>query len=119
MQSICSRTHQVWSHRLVKMSCLVVVECLRCLFCNPSASPLDPKRQKVVGTKFAGDEVPAGGSAETAGTNPSTTSAGVVTIAVAGTSPSAGVTLAPVTSTVVIKPRALKLKKSEMKKSSL
>jgi hypothetical protein len=80
--------------------------------------------QKVVGAEFAGDEVPAGGSAETAGTDPSTTSAGVVTIAMAGTSrghptPSADVTPPPATSTVVVKPRALRLKKSGMKKSSL
>jgi hypothetical protein len=73
----------------------------------------------VVGAEFAGDDVPVGGFAETAGTDPSTTSARVVTIAVAGTSPLAGVTPPPATSTVVIKPRALKLKKSGMKKSSL
>jgi hypothetical protein len=119
MQSVCSRTHQVWSHRLVELSNLVVVERLRCLFCSLSASPPDPKRQKVVGTEFAGDDVPAGGSAETAGTDPATTSAGVVTIAVAGTSPSACVTPPPATSTVVIEPRALRLKKAGMKKSSL
>jgi hypothetical protein len=101
------------------MSCLIVVECLRCLFCSPSASPPDPKHQKVVGAEFAGDEVPAGGSAETAGTDPSTTSAGVVTVALAGTSPSASVTPPLVTSTVVIKPQALRPKKSGMKKSSL
>jgi hypothetical protein len=45
----------------------------------------------VVGAEFAGDDVPAGGSAETAGTDPSTTSTGVVAIAVVGNSPSAGV----------------------------
>jgi hypothetical protein len=75
----------------------------------------------VAGTAFAGDDVPAGGSAETAGMDPSTTSAGVVTIAVAGTSPghpapSAGVTPPPAMSTVVVK---LRLKKSGMKKSFL
>jgi hypothetical protein len=78
----------------------------------------------VIEAEFARDDVPAGDSAETAGTDPSTTSAGVVTIAVAGTSPghlapSAGVTPPPATSTVVIKPQALRLKKSGMKKSSL
>jgi hypothetical protein len=66
----------------------------------------------VVGAEFAEDDVPAGGSAKTAGTDPSTTSAGVVTIAVASTSPLAGVTPPPATSTVVIKPQALRLKKS-------
>ncbi|XP_025819844.1 atherin-like [Panicum hallii] len=91
---------------------------------SPSASPPNPKRQNVVGAKFAGDDVPAGGSAETTRTDPSTTSAGVVTVAEAGTAPghlapSAGVTPPPATSTMVIKPRALRLKKSGMKKSSL
>jgi hypothetical protein len=78
--------------------------------CSPSASPSDPKCQKVIGTEFAGGDVPAGKAAETAGTNPSTTSGEVVTVAVVGTSPSAGVTPPPATSTVVIKPRALKTK---------
>jgi hypothetical protein len=78
----------------------------------------------VVGTAFAGDDVPAGGSIETAGTDPSTTSIGVVTIAVVGTlprhlTPSAGVTPPPVMSTVVLKPWVLRLKKPAMKKSSL
>jgi hypothetical protein len=44
----------------------------------------------MVGTAFAGDDVPAGDSAETAGMDPSTTSAGVVTIAMVGTSPALG-----------------------------
>jgi hypothetical protein len=116
---MCSRTHKVWTRHLVELSNLVVIECLHYLFCSPSASPPDTKRQKVVGAEFAGDDVPAGGSAETARMDPSTTSTGVVTIAVVGTSPSAGVTPPPAMSTVVIKPRALKLKKSGMKKSSL
>jgi hypothetical protein len=73
----------------------------------------------VVGTEFAGYDVPAGGSVETARTDPRTTSVGVVTVAMAGTSPSAGVTLPLATSTVVIKPRALRLKKAGMKNSSL
>jgi hypothetical protein len=81
--------------------------------------PPDLKRQKVIGAEFSGDDVPAGGAAETAGTDPSTTSAGIVAIAVVGTSPSSGVIPPPATSTVVIKPRALRLKKSVMKKSSL
>jgi hypothetical protein len=85
---VCSRTHQVWSRRLVELSNLVVVDHLCCLFCSPSASRPNPKRQKVVGTKFAGDDVPAGGSAETTGTDPVTTSAGVVIVAVVGTPPS-------------------------------
>jgi hypothetical protein len=56
--------------------------------------------------------------------DPSTTFVGVVTIAVVGTSPehlapSAGVTLPPVMSIVVVKPRVLRLKKPAMKKSSL
>jgi hypothetical protein len=102
----------------------MVVGCLLRLCCNPSSSPPDPKRQKVVRTAFAGDDVLAGGSAETAGTDPSTTSAGVVTIAAAGTSPghpapSAGVTPPPAMSTVVVKPRVLRLKRSGIKKSSL
>jgi hypothetical protein len=108
----------------VELSSLVVVGCLLCLCCSPSSSPPNPKRRKVVGTAFAGDDVPAGGSAETARTDPSTTSAGVVTIAVASTSPghlapSAGVTPPPVMSTVVVKPWVLRLKKPAMKKSSL
>jgi hypothetical protein len=78
----------------------------------------------MIGTSFAGDDVPAGGSVETAGTDPSTTSAGVITIAVADTSlghpaPSAGVTPPPAMSTVVVKPQALRLKKSGIKKSKL
>jgi hypothetical protein len=61
----------------------------------------------VVGTAFTGDDVLADDSAETAGTDPSTTSAGVVTIAVAGTSPghpapSAGVTPPLAMSTMVV-----------------
>jgi hypothetical protein len=124
MQSVRSRTRQLWSHRLVELSSLVVVECLLCFCCSPSASPPDPKCQKLVGAEFAGDDVPAGGSIETAGTDPSTTSAGVVTVAVAGTllghpAPSAGVTPLPATSTMVVRPRALRLKKSGKKKSSL
>jgi hypothetical protein len=92
--------------------------------CSPSSSPPDPKRRKVVGTAFAGDDVPVGNSAETARMDPLTTSAGVVTIAVAGTSPghpalSAGVTPPPAMSTMVVKPRALRLKKSGIKKSKL
>jgi hypothetical protein len=80
--------------------------------------------RKEVGTTFAGDDVPAGGSAKATGTNPSTTYARVMTIAVAGTSPghlapSAGVTLPPVMSTVVVKTEVLRLKKPAMKKSSL
>jgi hypothetical protein len=108
----------------VELSSLVVVGCLFCLCGSPSSSPPDPKCQKGDGTAFARDDVPAGGSAETAGTDQSTTSAEVVTIAVAGTSPghlapSAGVTPSPVMSTVVVKPRVLRLKKPAMKKSSL
>jgi hypothetical protein len=108
----------------VELSSLVDVGCLLFLCCSPSSSPPNPKRRKVVGTAFAGDDVPAGGSAETAGTDPSTTSTRVMTIAVAGTSPghlvrSAGVTPPPVMSTVVVKPRVLRLKKPTMKKSSL
>jgi hypothetical protein len=88
----------------VELSSLVVVGCLLCLCCSPSSSPPDHKRRKVVGTTFAGDDVPTGGSAKTAGMDPSTTSAGVVTIAVAGSSPghlvpSASVTSPPVMST--------------------
>jgi hypothetical protein len=91
----------------VELSSLTVVECLLCLFCSPSASPPDPKHQKVVGAEFAGDDVPAGGSGETVGTDPSTTSAGVITVAVAGISPghpapSAGVTPPSATSTMVV-----------------
>jgi hypothetical protein len=78
----------------------------------------------MVGTTFARDDVPVGDSAETAGTDPTTTSAGDVTIAVAGTSPghpvpSAGVTPPLAMSTVVVKPQALRLKKSGIKKSKL
>jgi hypothetical protein len=73
----------------------------------------------VTGTEFAEDDVPAGGAAETAGTDRSTASAKMVTIAVADTSQSAGVNPPLATSTVVKKPRALRLKKAAMKKSSL
>jgi hypothetical protein len=78
----------------------------------------------VVGTTFAGDDVPADGFAETAKMDLSTISVGVMTIAMAGTSPghlepSAGVTPPPVMSTVVVKPQVLRLKKPAMKKSSL
>jgi hypothetical protein len=71
----------------VELSSFAVVGCLLCLCCSPSSSPPDPKRRKVVGTAFAGDDVPEGASAESARMDPSTTSAGVMTIAVAGTSP--------------------------------
>jgi hypothetical protein len=102
----------------VELSSLVVVGCLLYLCCSPSSSPPDPKLRKVVGTTFAGDDVPAGGSTETVVKDPSTTAAGVVTIAVAGTSPghvapSAGVT------PPLVKPWVLRLKKLAMKKSSL
>jgi hypothetical protein len=102
----------------------VFAECLLCLCCSPSSSPPDPKRRKVVGIAFAGDDVPAGGSVETAGTDSSTTSAGVMTIAMVGTSlghpaPSASGTPPPEMSTVVVKPWALRLKKSGIKKSKL
>jgi hypothetical protein len=89
------------------------------VFCSPSASPPDPKRQKVVGTEFAGNDVPADDATETAGTDPSTTSAGMVTIAVVGTAQPAGVTPPPAMSTVAEIPRALRIKKAVMKKSSL
>jgi hypothetical protein len=59
-----------------------------------SSHPQAPKGDRA---EFAGDDVPAGGAAKTAGMDPATTSARVVTIAVAGTSPSAGVTLPPAT----------------------
>jgi hypothetical protein len=101
------------------LSNIEIGDCLHYLFCSPSASPPDPKRQKVIGTEFAGGDVPAGGSAETAGTDPSTTLAEMVTIAVVGTLQLAGVTPPPAMSTVVKKPQALRLKKSAMKKSSL
>jgi hypothetical protein len=73
----------------------------------------------VTGTNFAGDDVPADDAAETAGTDPSSTSERMVTIAVVGTSQPAGVTPPPATSTVVEKPWALRIKKAIMKKSSL
>jgi hypothetical protein len=88
-------------------------------FCSPSASPPDPKRQEVVGTEFVGNDVPADDAAETAGTDPSTTSAGTVTIVVVGTVQPAGVTPPPATSTMVEIPQALRIKKAFMKKSSL
>jgi hypothetical protein len=108
----------------VELSSLVVVGCLLCLCYSPSSSPPDPKCRKVVGTVFFGDDVLAGGTTETTGMDPLTTSAAVVTIAVAGTSPghlvlSAGVTAPSIMSTVVVKPRVLRLKKPAMKKSSL
>jgi hypothetical protein len=80
---------------------------------------LTPSAKKVVGTKLAGNDVPADDAAETAGTDPSTTSAEMVTIAVAGTVQPAGVTLPPAMSTVVEIPRSLRIKKAVMKKSSL
>jgi hypothetical protein len=60
----------------------------------------------------AGNDVPADDAVETAGTDPSTTSAGTVTIAMAGTAQSAGVSPPPATSTVVEIPRGLKNKGS-------
>jgi hypothetical protein len=72
----------------------------------------------VVETGLAGNDVPADEAAETAGTDPST-SVGVVTIAMAGTVQPAGMTPPPATSTVVEIPRALRVKKAVMKKSSL
>jgi hypothetical protein len=78
-----------------------------------------PKRQEVVETGFTGNDVPADEAAETAETDPSTTTAGTVTIAVAGTSQPAGVTPPPASSTVVEIPRALRINKAIMKKSSL
>jgi hypothetical protein len=73
----------------------------------------------VVETGLTGNDVPADEAAKTAGTDPSTTSARKVTIAVAGTAQSAGVTPPPATSTEVEIPRALRIKKAIMKKSSL
>jgi hypothetical protein len=73
----------------------------------------------VVETGFTGNDIPADVAAETAGTDPSTTSAGMVTITVVGTSQPAGVTPPPALSTVVEIPRALRIKKAVMKKSSL
>jgi hypothetical protein len=73
----------------------------------------------VAETGLAGDDVPADEAAETAGMDPSTTSAGVVTIAMVVTAQQAGVTPPPATSTVVETPRALRVKKVVMKKSSL
>jgi hypothetical protein len=51
--------------------------------------------------------------------DPSTTSAGMVTIVVAGTVQSAGVSPPLATSTMVEIPWALRIKKAVMKKSSL
>jgi hypothetical protein len=73
----------------------------------------------VVETGFAGNDVPTDEAVETAGTDPSTTSAGTVTIAVAGTAQSADVTPPPAMSTEVEITQALRIKKSIMKKSSL
>jgi hypothetical protein len=73
----------------------------------------------VVKTRLAGNDVPADEAAETAGMNLSTTSTGVVTIAVAGTAQPAGVTPPPAMSTVVEIPQALRVKKAVMKKSLL
>jgi hypothetical protein len=78
-----------------------------------------PKRQEVVETRLGGNDVPVDEAAETARTDPSTTSAGTVTITVAGTAQLAGVTPPPAMSTEVEIPRALRIKKSVMKKSSL
>jgi hypothetical protein len=73
----------------------------------------------VVGTEFAGNDVSVDDAAQTAGMDPSTTSAGMVTIAVVSTAQPARVTPPPATSTVVEVPRALRIKKAVMKKSSL
>jgi hypothetical protein len=86
-----------------------------------SSQPQAPKGGR---DRICWDDIPAGDSAEIAGTDPSTTSAAGVTIAMVGTSPghlapSAGVTPPLVMSTVVVKPRVLRLKKPAMKKSSL
>ena len=82
----------------------------------------EPKCRKVVESTPAGDDVPAGSSAEAAGADLSTTSTKVVTVAVAGTvpglpEPSAGATQPPATSSVV-KPQGLRLKPI-VKKSTL
>jgi hypothetical protein len=53
------------------------------------------------------------------GTDPSASTTGAVTVAVAGTAPPAGVTPPPAMSTVVETPWALRVKKAVMKKSSL
>jgi hypothetical protein len=67
----------------------------------------------------AGDDVLADDATETAGTDPSTTPAEMVTITVAGTVQPAGVNPPPATSTVEEIPRTLRVKKAVMKKSSL
>jgi hypothetical protein len=83
-----------------------------CFFSQPQA----PRSGR---DRTPGNDVPADEAAETAGTDPSTTSAGVVTIAVAGTVQPAGMTPPPAMSTVVEIPWALRVKKAVMKKSSL
>jgi hypothetical protein len=73
----------------------------------------------VAETGLIGEDVLADEAAETARTDPSTTFARVVTIAVAGTVQPAGMTPPPATSTMVDIPWALRVKKAVMKKSSL
>jgi hypothetical protein len=73
----------------------------------------------VAETGLTRDDVPADEAAEIAGTDPLTTSARVVTIAVAGTAQPAGVTPPLATRIVVEIPRVLRVKKAVMKKSSL
>jgi hypothetical protein len=58
-------------------------------------------------------------SASAIGADPSASATGAVTIVVAGTAPPAGVTPPPATGTVVETPRAMRVKKAIMKKSSL
>ncbi|XP_025798665.1 transcription initiation factor TFIID subunit 11-like [Panicum hallii] len=67
---------------------------------RPLASPPEPEREEVE-------------------TDPSVSATGAVTIAMAGTVPPAGVTPPPATNTMVETPRALRVKKAVMKKSSL
>jgi hypothetical protein len=53
------------------------------------------------------------------GMDPSASATGLVTIAVVGTTPPADVTPPPTTNAVVETPRAMRVKKAIMKKSSL
>jgi hypothetical protein len=76
--------------------------------CSPSASP-EPKHE----------EVGTDPSASATGAGPSASATGAVTIAVAGTTPAAGVTPLPATGTVVETLQAMRVKKAVMKKSSL
>jgi hypothetical protein len=85
--------------------------------CSPPASPESERED--VGTDPSTSAIEADPSASATGADPSASATGAVTIAVAGTAPPAGVTSPPATGIVVETPRAMRVNKAVMKKSSL